>query len=209
MEISVSNNETYERVYVDESAVDLHITQEAGSRVKIHVINLATLGEHHIRVDIQGEGCTTEIYGLSREGTIHTNVRHEVGGSESRQLVKFVLDEHERDGERVGAVGSFFGELYIAKDAQKTDAQQTNRNLLLSRRARMNTKPQLEIYADDVKASHGASTGQLDTSALFYMQQRCIDPEAGRKLLIGAFMREVLMTISDEALREEIEEKIG
>lgn len=200
MEIAIGHNETWEHVYVDEAALDLHIKQAAGSHIKIHVINLHQQADAHIRVDIEGEDCTTEIYGLGQDGTIHTNVRHLVGGSSSNQLVKFVVP--------AAKTGSFYGELYIAKDAQKTDAHQTNRNLLLDRSARMNTKPQLEIYADDVKASHGASTGQLDTSSLFYMQQRCIDPETGRKLLIAAFMREVIATISDPTIREQIENDI-
>ena len=96
------------------------------------------------------------------------------------------------------------GDLKIAQDAQQTEAHQTNRNLLLSETAEMRTQPQLEIYADDVKATHGASTGQLDESALFYMQQRGIDKQKARQLLVNAFMKDVLNTISDEALREQL-----
>ena len=89
-------------------------------------------------------------------------------------------------------------------DAQQTEAYQTNRNILLSRQAEMLTEPQLEIYADDVKASHGATTGQLDESALFYMQQRCIDRDTATKLLLCAFFDEVLKTLSDEKLQEDL-----
>lgn len=198
-EVVVHSGESLERVFLSQP-VDLRITQEAGSRVRLHVLDFEGVNAH-IEIDQVGEGCDTEIYGLcylrspekgcpqGREGVIHTAVRHLVGGGRSSQLIKFALD-----GE---AKGEFFGQLYIAPDAQQTEAYQTNRNLLLSDDARMRTRPQLEIYADDVRASHGATTGRLDESSLFYMQQRCIDPEKGRKLLLEAFLREVTDTISD------------
>jgi Fe-S cluster assembly protein SufD len=106
------------------------------------------------------------------------------------------------------ARGSFKGELIIQPDAQKTEAYQTNRNILLSRQAEMLTEPQLEIYADDVKASHGATTGQLDEAALFYMQQRCISRDTASKLLLQAFFAEVVDNLSDEQLRESITQQI-
>ena len=123
-----------------------------------------------------------------------------MGGGYSSQVFKFVLDDV--------AKGSFQGELKIQPDAQQTEAYQTNRNILLSRGAEMITEPQLEIYADDVKASHGATTGQLDESALFYMQQRCIDRETASKLLLQAFFDEVVSTLTDDDLREDITQRI-
>ena len=128
--------------------------------------------------------------------TAETHITHSVGGGSSNQLIKFVLDDNAR--------GHFIGDLKIVQDAQQTEAHQTNRNLLLSETAEMRTQPQLEIYADDVKATHGASTGQLDESALFYMQQRGISKQKARQLLIGAFMKDVLNSISDERVREEL-----
>jgi Fe-S cluster assembly protein SufD len=107
-----------------------------------------------------------------------------------------VLDDNSR--------GRFIGDLKIAPDAQQTEAHQTNRNLLLSETAEMRTQPQLEIYADGVKATHGASTGQLDESALFYMQQRGIDKQKARQLLVNAFMKEVVETISDEKVKSDV-----
>lgn len=192
----VSKGEIYERVFINEE-VNLCIEQEAGSRVKIHVIN----APFSITVDQIGEGCQTEIYGLEHlhgdeNITAETHVTHTVGGGTSNQLIKFVLDDNSR--------GRFIGDLKIAQDAQQTEAHQTNRNLLLSETAEMRTQPQLEIYADDVKATHGASTGQLDESALFYMQQRGISKEKARQLLVNAFMKDVLNTISDEVLRERL-----
>ena len=192
----VSKGEIYERVFINEE-VNLCIEQEAGSRVKIHVIN----APFSITVDQIGEGCQTEIYGLEHlhgdeNITAETHVTHTVGGGTSNQLIKFVLDDNCR--------GRFIGDLKIAQDAQHTEAHQTNRNLLLSETAEMRTQPQLEIYADDVKATHGASTGQLDESALFYMQQRGIDKQKARQLLVGAFIKDVLETIGDDELRERL-----
>ena len=194
--MKVCKGETYERVFVNEE-VNLNIEQEADSHVKIHVIN----APFSITVNQIGEGCTTEIYGLEHlrgedDVTAETHVTHSVGGGTSNQLIKFVLEDNAR--------GRFIGDLKIAPDAQQTEAHQTNRNLVLSETAEMRTQPQLEIYADDVKATHGASTGQLDESALFYMQQRGIDKEKARQLLVNAFMKDVLTTISDEALREQL-----
>ena len=192
----VSKGETYERVFINEE-VKLCIEQEANSHVKIHVINAS----FSITVNQLGEGCNTEIYGLenlhgNEDVTAETHITHSVGGGSSNQLIKFVLDDNAR--------GHFIGDLKIVQDAQQTEAHQTNRNLLLSETAEMRTQPQLEIYADDVKATHGASTGQLDESALFYMQQRGISKQKARQLLIGAFMKDVLNSISDERVREEL-----
>ena len=198
--MKVCKGETYERVFVNEE-VRLNIEQEADSHVKIHVIN----APFSITVNQIGEGCTTEIYGLEHlrgedDVTAETHVTHSVGGGTSNQLIKFVLEDNAR--------GRFIGDLKIAPDAQQTEAHQTNRNLVLSETAEMRTQPQLEIYADDVKATHGASTGQLDESALFYMQQRGIDKEKARQLLVNAFMREIVDTISDERMKELMNERL-
>lgn len=217
-EITIHSDETFERVFLNEPSIDLHFVQEAGSVLKIHVLNLPfdksinrdieiskqscpSEAKNKIVVEQQGLGCHTEIYALAflhgnESVTAETHVTHAVGGGTSNQLVKFVLADNSR--------GHFVGDLKIAQDAQKTEAHQTNRNLLLSEEAEMRTQPQLEIYADDVKATHGASTGQLDESALFYMQQRGIDKQKARQLLVNAFMKDVLATISDEPLREQL-----
>lgn len=196
----ISKGDIFERVFINEE-VNLQIDQEAGSHVKIHVINAS----FSITVNQLGEGCTTEIYGLENlhgeENVMaETHVLHAVGGGTSKQLIKFVLDDNAR--------GHFIGDLKIAKDAQQTEAHQTNKNLVLSETAEMRTQPQLEIYADDVKATHGASTGQLDESALFYMQQRGIAKQQARQMLVSAFMREIVDTISDERMKELVDERI-
>jgi Fe-S cluster assembly scaffold protein SufB len=191
----ICKGDSFERVYLNEP-VDLQLEQEAGSRVKIVIVDVPRTDVqctketiNRITIEQQGEGCVTEIYALAwLQGTdrvtTETKVTHAVGGGRSEQLVKYVLDGQSK--------GRFVGELKIAPDAQEVEAHQTNRNILLSEEAEMRTQPQLEIYADDVKATHGASTGQLDESALFYMQQRGIDPGRARQLLIGAFMKEIL-----------------
>ena len=111
-------------------------------------------------------------------------VEHASPHCASRQFYNGILDDH--------AHGVFHGRIIVHKEAQKTDAKQTNRNLLLSDDARIDTKPQLEIYADDVKCTHGATIGQMDENALFYLRSRGIDEISARKLLLLAFANECL-----------------
>lgn len=202
----IHSGEQAELVFFNQPDMDICFVQEAHSTLKIHVLHVSLTDEpahtqDHLTIRHVGEGCETEIYALNclkQDDTaqLHTQMLHEKGLGKSKQLVKFVLGDN--------AKGEFFGEMKIVQDAQKVEALQTNRNLLLSDKATIRTRPQLEIYADDVKASHGASTGQIDESSLFYMQQRCISPEEGRKLLIRAFMADVIETIADEQKREEL-----
>lgn len=127
-------------------------------------------------------------------------VDHAVPNCLSNELFKTVLDEH--------AAGAFCGKILVEKDAQKTIAYQTNRNLCISPDTRMYSKPQLEIYADDVKCSHGLTTGQLDENALFYLRARGIDKDEARLLLMVAFTRDVLDLIRIESLQERLEHLI-
>ena len=206
-QIIIPAGETREYVLLNEANVDYHFVQQQGSSLRVHLIYLsdsALLDEQchsSIVVDQDATGCRTELYGMgllhgTQRAHVLTRVNHNIGGGYSSQLFKFVLDDQSK--------GSYRGELKILPDAQQTEAYQTNRNILLSRQADMLTEPQLEIYADDVKASHGATTGQLDESALFYMQQRCIDRDTAAKLLLCAFFDEVLRTLSDTQLQEEL-----
>jgi Fe-S cluster assembly protein SufD len=208
--ITILPAETRELVLINEVNMDYHIVQEAGSVLRVHILYLSkdekdAQWQSSLTIEQNGEGCRSEIYGMgllhdSQQAHMRTHVIHNIGGGYSSQIIKFVLDDH--------ANASFRGELKIQPDAQQTEAYQTNRNILLSRQAEMLTEPQLEIYADDVKASHGATTGQLDESALFYMQQRCLDRETASKLLLQAFFDEVVSTISDESLKENITQQI-
>lgn len=123
----------------------------------------------------------------------HTNVDHTKPHSESNELYKGILADHSR--------GVFNGKIFVRQDAQKTNAFQQNNNILLSEDAVINTKPQLEIWADDVKCSHGCTTGQLDEEALFYLRSRGISKESSRGMLLYAFAGEVLEKINNENFR--------
>lgn len=126
----------------------------------------------------------------------YTSILHNKPNCHSTELFKYVLDDE--------AKGGFTGRLYVARDAQKTRAYQTNRNILLNRSAKMRTKPQLEIHADDVKCSHGATIGQLDEKAMFYMRQRGISEKEARLLLMYAFTADVIENIRIDALKDRI-----
>lgn len=207
--ITLSIGEKRELVFLNESDMDWHIIQEADSFLRVHILFLSendvtAQWQSKLFVEQNGANCRTEIYAMgllhdTQQAHLLTRVYHNIGGGYSSQILKFVLNDQTK--------GSFRGELKILPNAQQTEAYQTNRNILLSRQADMLTEPQLEIYADDVKASHGATTGQLDESALFYMQQRCISRDTATKLLLEAFFNEVISTLSDEQ-QEQIRETI-
>jgi Fe-S cluster assembly protein SufD len=127
----------------------------------------------------------------------HTLVDHAVAHCTSNELYKGIMDGR--------STGVFNGKIMVREDAQKTLAYQSNRNILLSNNATINTKPQLEIFADDVKCSHGCTTGQLDEESLFYLRARGLDKEQARALLLYAFAGEVLEKIKLEALRTRLE----
>ena len=128
-------------------------------------------------------------------------VEHASPHCDSRQFYNGILDGH--------AHGVFHGRIVVHKDAQKTDAKQTNRNLLLSDDAQIDTKPQLEIYADDVKCTHGATIGQIEENALFYLRSRGIDEVSARKLLLLAFANECLDRMKRDSVRAHLEALIN
>lgn len=130
----------------------------------------------------------------------HTRINHIKPHGISRELYKGVLDDRAR--------GVFQGRVIVAKDAQQTDSQMNNRNLLLSDDAEADSKPQLEIYADDVKCGHGVTVGQLDEKSIFYLQSRCIDEEAARNILTFAFANEMVDRIKIKVLHEMILEQV-
>jgi len=143
----------------------------------------------------------THLYGLAitdknQKVDNFTNIEHRVPNCQSKELFKYVLDEQ--------SVGVFSGRIVVAKDAQKTQAYQNNRNLCCNRESRMYSKPQLEIYADDVKCSHGMTTGQLDENALFYMRSRGISESEARLLLKFSFTNDVIEGIRLPNLKERL-----
>mgnify|MGYP003599638790 FL=1 len=151
---------------------------------------------------LNGENAQTHSYGLflaDRQQHIANFVKvdHVAPNCNSTQLFKGILDEN--------ATGAFNGRIMVHKDAQNTNAYQSNNNIILSDTARMDTKPQLEIYADDVKCSHGATVGQLDENALFYLRSRGIDAREAKLMLMFGFAHDVVKNIPIEALRDRID----
>jgi Fe-S cluster assembly protein SufD len=126
----------------------------------------------------------------------HTSIDHAAPGCTSHELYKSVLDGRSR--------GVFNGKIFVRKDAQKTDAKQTNKTLLLSDDATIDTKPQLEIFADDVKCTHGATVGQLDEDQVFYLRARGIGEIEARDMLTFAFAGDVIDRVHVESLRSQL-----
>ena len=152
-------------------------------------------------VALTGENSEAHLNGLfsSRGNQLidnHTLMDHQVPHCESNELYKGVINDK--------STGVFNGKIFVRKDAQKTNAYQSSKNILLSDDATINTKPQLEIYADDVKCSHGTSTGKIDESAMFYLNARGIGKDSARKLLLGSFALEVINKIDVDSLREKV-----
>jgi Fe-S cluster assembly protein SufD len=168
----------------------LRIEQERNANVESHSVLLGgALVRNNVHPVLAGEGGECLINGLFiGKGRQHMDnymlVEHAQPHCNSRQFYNGILDEQ--------AHGVFHGRIIVHKDAQKTDAKQTNRNLLLSDEAQIDTKPQLEIYADDVKCTHGATIGQVEENALFYLRSRGLDEIAARRLLLYAFASECL-----------------
>jgi Fe-S cluster assembly protein SufD len=181
---------------------NLFVNQKHDSRFNHCNITLTNgFTRNYIEVTLDGEGADTNINGLAigdkkQHIDNRTLVEHKKGHCTSNELYKYILDEE--------SIGVFAGKMLICTDAQQTVSQQTNRNLCLTSCARMYAQPQLEIYADDVKCSHGSTVGQLDENALFYMQQRGIPADEARHLLMYAFAGEVIDNIKLEALRERL-----
>ena len=173
------------------------------SRYDTTSINLgAHLSRHDISVVMDHEGAETSVDGLymvdsDQHTDTHSVIDHKQPHCNSHQLYKGILDGNAR--------AVFNGKIFVREGAQKTDAMQTNKNLLLSEKARVDTKPQLEIYADDVKCAHGAAVGQIEPEELFYLETRGIGPELGRSLLTYGFAEEVIAKIKLESIRAELD----
>ncbi len=181
----------------------LFLRQQAGSVYRSTSIALGgAWSRTDFNVDFQGEGANCELDGLYLAGDrqlvdFHLNVMHHVPGCTSRENFRGILHGKGR--------AVFDGRILVSQDAQKTDAQLSNNNLLLTRSAEVDTKPQLEIYADDVKCSHGTTVGQLDPQHLFYLRSRGIEVGEARKMLCLGFAREIFDSCEIEGLRERAE----
>lgn len=178
------------------------IHQERSSDAVFNTITLhGGMIRNNVYTRLNGEGASNETLGLSLvDETQHidsyTFVDHAAPNCTSNQNFKYILDDK--------ATAAFTGRILVQPNAQKTLAYQTNNNILMTSDARVTTKPQLEIYADDVKCSHGATVGQLDPNAIFYLQSRGISVREARLLLMYAFGHEILNKISVEPLRERL-----
>jgi Fe-S cluster assembly protein SufD len=174
-----------------------------GSSYDTTSINMgAKLARHDISVVMDHEGAECWVDGLYLVGAnqhtdTHSVIDHKQPHCNSHQLYKGILDDNGR--------AVFNGKIFVREGAQKTDAMQTNKNLLLSPQARVDTKPQLEIYADDVKCAHGAAVGQIDQEELFYLEARGINPELGRSLLTYGFAEEVIGKIKLDSIRAQLD----
>ncbi|MCR5850487.1 MAG: Fe-S cluster assembly protein SufD [Bacteroidaceae bacterium] len=177
---------------------------QQGRDSHLHHTSLTLFNGHtrnRLDVRLQGEGSEVTANGCVIADKMqrvdnNTLIDHQVPHCQSNELYKYVLDD--------SAVGAFAGKVLVREGAQKTVSQETNANLCVTRSARMYTQPMLEIYADDVKCSHGSTVGQMDEAALFYMRQRGIDEKEARLLLKAAFITEVIENIPLESLRDRL-----
>lgn len=161
---------------------------------------------NNTNIFVNGENCESHLFSAyqatgNQQIDNHTIVDHRVPNCMSNELYKGTIDDK--------ATVTFNGKVFVRQDAQKINAFQSNNNILLSDNATINSKPELEIYADDVKCSHGSTTGQLDEDALFYLRSRGLSTKGARKLLVGAFVGEVIENIKIETVKEKVKILFG
>jgi len=213
--LTVGPGESFEKIWLpgDEDMLvrRVQIALEAGAKARIYVLNAASeYGRTELEVSL-AEGADFELFGANigtglSTNEIVTNVRHVGVGGRSRQTVRSVLNGK--------ATGSYLGKVEVARGAQQTDAEQSVKAMLLDRGATANCKPELEIFADDVKCAHGASVGELDAMQLFYAESRGLDPASARALLLEGFVMGLWDSAKDadaigEAAREALRRVVG
>jgi len=204
-QLELAAGEAHRRCLLLDSAVPqvvrLRVNVGAGASCEIFAVNAAS---DYARLEIEvvlGQGAHFELGGVTIGGEdatreIVTRVRHAGQGSTSHQVVRAVHWDQ--------ATGNFLGRIEVAREGQQTDAAQDFKGLLLSRGAAANARPELEIFADDVKCAHGAAIGQLDEMARFYMAARGISPDAAKALLVQAFIADALAALDDEGEHERL-----
>ncbi len=203
IKVGVNANLRIEKIQ-NETAENFHIetVQVAQSKDATFTINTMTLDgglvRNNLNIAVNGENCTTNLNGVyllkgKQHVDNHTVVDHRIPNCNSNELYKGVIDEN--------ATAVFNGKVFVRKDAQKINAFQSNRNVLLSDNATVNSKPELEIYADDVKCSHGSTTGQLDDDAIYYLRARGLSKRAATQLLVSAFIGEVIAKIDNRDVK--------
>lgn len=183
------------------------VYQSNASRVNTYTFTLdGKFVRNNLHLSLDGEGIESHMYGLyllqgETLADNHTVADHKKPNSFSNEVYKGILDGKSK--------GIFNGKIYVRPQAQKTNAFQANRNILLTDTATINTKPQLEIWADDVKCSHGCTTGQLDEEALFYLQSRGIHKDTARAMMLYAFVGELLDNIKQPVIREYLDARVS
>lgn len=186
--------------------MQMFVSQQNSSNVVINNLLLVnSVSRNQIVADIDGENAELFLGGMlitdgTQEAENNTIIRHNKPNSTSNELYKYILDEQSH--------GIFSGIIVVDKEAQKTLSRQTNKSICLTKEAVMNSRPQLEIYADDVKCGHGATTGQLDNDAMFYMKQRGIDEKSARLMLLSAFVQDVIDEIRLDVLRHKLKDMV-
>jgi len=211
-EIQLGNNAALDYYRVQEECAKafhiggVHVHQGRDSRFFAHGVSLGNaLLRNDIDVRLAAGGAHCELIGIylaagRQHVDIHTRIDHLQPHGTSNEFYKGIIDGRGRS--------VFNGKVIVHPDAQKTDARQVNNNLLLSADAEVDTKPQLEIYADDVQCSHGATVGQLDADALFFLRSRGVDEAAARHLLTHAFAAEIIERVEVPALRAYLDRAI-
>ncbi len=211
-EVFVGNNAELELYFLESqhnratSVRSVFVEQQSDSRLTTHIASLhGGLIRNNLKIILNGENAEANMFGMAfTDKNQHvdnfTQVVHAKPNCSSNQVYKNVLNE--------SSSGAFAGLIHVIRDAQKTNAFQRNNNLLLTDEATMQTKPQLIIDADDVKCSHGATVGQIDEEALFYLRARGIDEDQARLMMMNAFAHEVIKEIKLEPLRERIEDLV-
>ena len=213
--LTVGPGESFEKIWLpgDEDVLvrRVQIALDGGAKAQIFVLNAASeYGRTELDVSL-AEGADFELFGANigtgvSTNEIVTNVRHVGEGGRSRQTIRSVLNGK--------ATGSYLGKVEVARGARKTDAEQSVKAMLLDRGATANCKPELEIFADDVKCAHGASVGELDAMQLFYAESRGLDPASARALLLEGFVMGLWDSAKDadaigEAAREALRKVVG
>ena len=212
-ELFVKNNAVIDHYRIQqESQKAFHISTQQfqidqSATASSHSISLGgRLVRNNVNAILNGEDAEVTLNGLSltmngQHVDNHTSIDHAKPHCRSFELYKSILNDRSR--------GVFNGRIIVRPDAQKTDSKQTNQNLLLSDQALVNTNPQLEIYADDVKCTHGATIGQLDEEAIFYLRSRGIPPETARQLLIFAFANDLTSQIQIDSIKSNVEKTLS
>lgn len=208
VEIFAGENSSFDYYDMEESGPltrrvsSIYVKQQAGSNVLVDGITLTNgLTRNDYHVVVEGQHAETQLLGMTvasdaQHVDTYTHIDHRAPRCHSNEMFKFVLSDR--------AVGAFAGKILVQPDCPRVEAYQGNRNICASDTARMYTKPQLEIYTDDVKCSHGTTIGQLDDEALFYMRARGISLDEARNLLMQAFMADVIDAVRLDTLRDRL-----